>query len=803
MDVSLRWLRALAPDLDADVETLERVLADRGAPVESTESLGERLSAIRVGRVVEVRPHPDADRLRLCTVDVGAAEALPVVCGAPDVVSGRCYPLAPVGAVVAGVGEIREARIRGEVSRGMLCSARELGLGTDHSGLMELPEGSVPGTSLIDVLDLDDHRLEVEVTANRGDLLSHLGIAREVAPGGVRGVRLPDVPGAPPLDLRMVTAEGEASAGGATIRIEDPDLCRRYIGVVVRGVTVGPSPNWLQARLRAVGLRPINNVVDATNYVLFEVGQPLHAFDLHRLSDRSVVVRRPRPGETTFRTLDGEDRDLEPEMLLICDASRPVAIAGVMGGAESEVTGSTTDVLVECALFDPASIRATRRSLGISTDASYRFERGVDPDGMKTAVRRAVEIILATAGGVCESEAADCHPRPWVEPEVTLRLSRIERLLGVPFTEESVKSLIEPLGFSVDRAKGLGEDRLLVAVPGWRSYDVTREVDLIEEIARTHGYDAFPDDLGAYRPGTVPDHPLFQLEDRLRNAMVGRGFYEAQTPSFVPAGEGEVRVSNPVSMEEDHLRRDLVPGLIRRVEHNLSRGVRDVRLFELATSFSRGPAGGAPNEEPRIAAVMTGSRAPRHWSEEPRALDLWDLKGLAEGVRAEVWPEGRLENGAPDDKGIATGFRMVDADGRTVGWAGEVAADRVDAPVWAGPFWALELGLPMTLAPGAHPTFRPLPSYPAIERDLALLVPAVVTAARVEEVVEAAGGDLLASVTLFDRYEGRGVPDGSRSLAYRVRFQSPERTLTDDDVDRVIKGIVEDLRETLGVEIRV
>jgi len=802
VDVSLRWLRSLAPDLDPDVTELERVLTNRGAPVERVESTAKGLDSVLVGRVEEVRNHPDADRLSVCMVSLGDGESVPVVCGAPDVAPGACYPFVPPGTTLSGIGTIREAEIRGQLSKGMLCSARELGLGTDHSGLMALPEDAAPGMRLVDTLELGDTRVEVEITANRGDLLSHVGIAREVAPGGVAGVRLPAIPGAPSVDLELVTGTDEVVAGGATVRIEDPDLCRRYIGVVLHGVEVRSSPAWLQGRLRAVGLRPINNVVDATNYVLFELGQPLHAFDLDRLAGGTVVVRRPRPGEETFRTLDGEERRLGPDMLLICDASSPVAIAGVMGGIDSEVTDATTDVLLECAWFEPSSIRATRRALGMSTDASYRFERGVDPDGMETAVRRAAEIILATAGGTCEARAPDCDPRPWRASEVKLRLSRIERVLGVPFSADAVRALLEPLGFSTGLPEGADVDSLCVAVPGWRSYDVTREIDLIEEVARAHGYDEFPEELGSYRPGTVPDHPLFQLEDKLRDTMVGRGFYEAQTPAFVPAAEGEVRVTNPVSMEEDHLRRNLVPGLLRRVEYNLSRGVRDVRLFELGTSFRRSGLGEPPHEEARIAAVMTGTRAPRHWSATPEALDLWDLKELAGALHAEIWPEGRVEPGRVEGAEPNAGFRMLDRDGREVGWAGEVAAERVDAPAWAGSFWAVELGLPAVPRGREDAVFEPLPHFPAVERDLALLVPAGVTAAAVEEAVEASGGALLESVILFDRYEGPGVPDGWRSLAYRVRLQSRERTLTDEDVDPVARRIVDDLKGKLGVEIR-
>lgn len=806
MDISYGWLRALVPGLDMGVEEVSDHLADRGAPVEEIERVGEGLEGVRVGRVRAVELHPNADRLALCSVDAGAGDPLQVVCGAPNVEVGGLYPFAPVGSTLPGGTEIGEAEIRGVTSHGMLCSARELGLGTDHAGLMELPAGIEPGVPILDVLELSDWRLDVEITANRGDLLSHVGVAREVAPDGVGSIRLTDIPDGSEASLDLMQGTREVSAGGATVRIDDPDLCHRYIGAVIRGVEVGPSPAWLQARLRAAGSRPINNVVDATNYVLLELGQPLHAFDLDRLAEGTIVVRRARKDEESFTTLDGEERKLGGDMLMICDAARPVAIAGVMGGLDSEVTDDTVDVLLECALFDPASIRNTRRELNLSTDASYRFERGVDPAGMEQAVKRAVEIILATAGGALELQAADCVPVAWRPERVELRLGRIETVLGIPFEEARVRELLTPLGFEIAPTEGeCADDEVLsVRVPGWRSYDVTREIDLIEEIARTHGYDNFPAELGAYRPGTVPDHPLFQLEDGLRTLLAARGWYEAQTPAFVPAHQGEVRVRNPVSREEDHLRKEILPSLLRRVEHNWARGVRDIRLFELATSFSATGEGGLPDEETRLAVVATGRRAPVHWSGEGEAIDVWDLKDLLETLVERARSGCTLVPGAPEGTPWVSseGFSVIDPTGTTVGWAGRVRAETVDAPAWADPVWGVELALPEHPDVDDEITYDPLPPYPAVERDLALLVPDETPAATVKRAIEQAGGDLLADVVLFDRYEGEGVGRGLRSLAYRLRFQSLERTLTDEDVDRATEDVLEHLREELGVHAR-
>jgi phenylalanyl-tRNA synthetase beta chain len=811
--VSYRWLRDLAPGLDLDAHAVAEYLALRGAPIEEVTYLAEGLGGVVIARVQEVRRHPNADRLSLCKVDAGRGVLHDVVCGAPNVRAGHVYPFAPVGTTLPANLTIKKAKIRGEVSEGMLCSARELGLGSDHAGILELPSELAPGSSFVDALGLEDWRLDVEVTANRGDLLSHVGIAREIAPGGDASLVLPavgdDATMAALARVQLVSDPREATSARATVRVEDGHLCRRYLGAVVRGVRVGPSPAWLQARLRAAGSRPINNVVDATNYVLLEMGQPLHAFDMDRLTGRTIVVRTARDGERSFRTLDGAARRITPDMLMICDAERPVAVAGVMGGQESEVTDATADLLIECALFDPKSIRATRRALGLSTDASYRFERGVDPSAMEGALWRAVEVILATAGGTFEPQVADCHPLPWEPSSVPLRLHRVEVVLGVHFDENQVRSLLGPLGFVVDASSDATvrgySGALTVMVPGARSYDVTREIDLIEEIARTHGFDAFPAELGPYRPGTVPDHPLFRLEDALRRMLAERGLYEAQTPAFAPEGEGEVRIPNPVSREESFLRSRVLPSLIRRVEHNFARGERDVRLFELATAFGAPKGrGGHPVETPHLAAVLTGRRAPRHWSAEGEAFDIWDLEGLMEDVVLRVYPDARVVPETTDETTLAAGETWVvrGDDDRVLGFGGRVATDAIDAPAWAEAVLAFELELPHEPEAPRTVAYRQLPAFPFVERDLALVAADVVPAERLLDLIRAAGGAQLERVELFDLYRGKGIGEGKRSLAYRLRFQSAERTLTDEEVDRAVADVIRRLGDELDVHVR-
>jgi phenylalanyl-tRNA synthetase beta chain len=800
MKASARWLKDLVPGLQASPEEMADHLALRGAPVESIVSPGAGLGDIVVGRVITAGPHPNADRLTLCTVD-GGDGVVQVVCGAPNVQAGGLYPFAPVGAVLPGDFAIKKAKIRGEVSQGMLCSSKELGLGSDHSGILALEGDPTPGTSFVSALGLDDATLDVEVTANRGDLLSHAGVGRELAGEGRGTVELPALPDDPGVEITYEEGTTEVGVGAVSITLEDPDLCPRYIGAVLRGVQVGPSPAWLQERLRGAGSRPINNVVDATNYVMLELGHPLHAFDLGKLTGSSIVVRRAQKDEKTFTTLDDESRQLSGDMLMICDAERPVAVAGVMGGLHSEVDDATVDILLECALFEPKSIRATRKALGLSTDASYRFERGVDPEGARGALERCVALILATAGGAVDGPVLDCAPVPFEPDIVELRLSRVERVLGVAFDSDTVRSLLSPLGFQVVDEK---DGTLQVRIPGFRSYDVRREVDLIEEVARTHGYDAFPAELRAFRPGTVPDDPMFRLEDELRRALAARGLFEAHTPAFAPEGEGDVEVMNPLSSTERFMRRTLMPALLRRVEHNFAHGNRDIRLFEIGTSFRRSGPGEPPAEETHIAAVLTGRRAPSHWANEDEPFTIWDLKSVLEDVAARAYHgAATVEPSATESSSFETDAAVTATHaGEVVGRGGMVASGVVDAPVWAGPVWALEVTLPSKVHAPAPATHRPLPTYPAIERDLALVVPPGVTSDRVETTIRAAGGALLETIELFDVYRGEVGAEVALSLAFRLRFRATERTLKDKEVDKAVQSVLRRLEEELVVKAR-
>jgi len=786
MNISYRWLQELVPGLTASPRAVADRLAMLGAPVDEVVDVGAPLQDIVIARLEQFERHPNADRLNLCTVEAGAGYTHQVVCGAPNVKAQTYYPFAPVGASLPGDVTIRKAKIRGVESQGMLCSARELGLGRDHDGIMELHGDFEPGTSFVHAMGLDDTRLVVDVTPNRPDLLSHIGIAREIAAAEGLATALHALPGHGDV-APLVLAHGDVG-----IRIDDAALCPKYLGLVIRGVRVGPSPAWLASRLRVIGLRPISNVVDATNWVLHELGQPLHAFDLAKLGNQ-VVVRTARSGER-ITTLDGQDRALQQGMLVIADAQRPVAVAGVMGGADTEVGDDTVDILLECALFDAKSVRTTRRALNLSTDASYRFERGVNPDTMLRALQRAAELIVRTAGGTVDARVASAGAGLSQPAPVRLRLARVQQVLGERFDATTAAGYLRPLGFDVVAAT---EDNIALSIPGHRRYDVAREEDLIEEIARRHGYDNFSDELRPYRPGTVPTHPLFLLEDRLRTLLVARGFMEAHTAAFAPEADGDVALMLPLATTESRLRRSLTSGLLRRVEHNFARGARSIRLFEIGTAFSRA-AGALPEESTRLALAFTGHREPPHWTAAAASFDAWDMKGIAGDVAAVLGltlEQGSAE--APLDPDVS--FRLV-RDGTAVGHAGRVRGDAVDAPAWADDVWALEVVLEAVAAPTIR--YRELPQQPAIERDLALVVRHDQPAADVAAAIRAAGGALLESAEPFDLYAGKGVPADRRSIAFRLRFRAPDRTLTDAEVDTAVRRVLQQLNDNLGVEQR-
>ncbi|MEO7456631.1 MAG: phenylalanine--tRNA ligase subunit beta, partial [Gemmatimonadaceae bacterium] len=680
----------------------------------------------------------------------------------------------------------------------------------------ELDVDAAPGTRFIDAVSVGDTRLVVDVLPNRPDLLSHLGLAREVAAVTGTELQLPDI-GIDGIAIPEASKFRRAgNAGGLVLHLENAKLASRYMGVVIRGVKVAASPAWLVERLASVGSRSINNVVDATNYILHELGQPIHAFDLNKVDpepkmpEKTIVVRSAKDGETLV-TLDGVTHKLTAEMTVIADSVSPIALAGVMGGRDTEVGDDTTDVFVEVATFDTVATRRTRRVAGLSTDASYRFERGVDSAIAPRALERVSALIIALAGGEVVASPVDLHVGDTEPMPLVLRPSRVRRVLGVEVESERIVGLLRSIGCTAQVEDLMGS--ILVVAPSWRG-DLAAEVDLIEEVARLHGYDALPDEVQPYRPGTSRDAPMWGTSARLRDVLVGEGLMEVRPTPFVSGGEGHVRVLNPLAENEGHLRRTLMESLARRAEHNLAHMQRNIRLFEVGSVFAPGDHV-LPDESMRVAALVMGDREPAHFTNaKPPQYDAWDAKSLAERIGAALGA-GPVELRPSDDDSPVLWTVLVNGEER-----GQVARVALDAPVWAAPAFGVEVSMgdvpngdvapigehahgdTTAVAPRRARRFRPLPTTPASEFDLALLVPDGVLAADVENVISQAAGELLERLVAFDLYEGEGVEKGHRSVAWRLTLRHPERTLRDKEIEGRRAKILTALQNELNVRQR-
>ncbi len=820
MKISHEWLARFVPH-GREATAIRDLITAHVATVEGFERLRGELAPFVVGRVVESERIPET-KLSFNKVDDGSGTLLEVVCGAPNVTVGAKYPFARSGTRVPPSAKnpdgllIEKRRIRGFTSNGMLCSAQELNLGADADGILELETTAAPGTPLLDVLPLGDVRLEVDILPNRPDLLSHLGLAREIAAlTGIAVQRPEELAGLPAVPGAPFRGEREANAGGLHVRIDDAGDCPQYGAAVISGLTVGPSPDWLKARVESVGGRSINNIVDATNYLLHAFGQPVHAFDAATIDGRTLIVRRARTGESLV-TLDGMERKLDGQMLVIADAQRPTALAGVMGGRASEVTGSTTKVVLEVAEFGPRVVRATRRRAGLSTDASYRFERGIDPAGVPDVLALGAALLAHVGGGRVET-LLHVGTAPTDRAAVVLRPSRVALLLGETVPVEEITALLTRIGFVV-APRG---EALVVTPPSWR-HDVAREVDLIEEVARLRGFDRLPDALQGARPGTVPDHPLFTAYRRVRDALVAEGLLEVRPLPFTSGrvdgsdapAQDLVRVRNPLADDEPYLRRSVLETLARRAEFNLNRMQGDVRLFEVGTVFQAQGAA-LPREEQRVGVLLMGRRRPMHFTEpQPPVFDEWDAQAIARRV-GEVAFEGAAVSLVPAEPPY---LWKVQAGGVTVG---EVRRVPLDAPVWAAPAYGIELTLgvmpsamvagkganahasaPERPRPAAPVRYAALPTTPAAEFDLALLVPDAVSAGQVESLLRALSGAQLEQCKLFDEFRGAGIPAGTRSLAWRLTFRHPERTLRDKEIEGRRVQLLKALEAQLGVRPR-
>ncbi|MGA0586065.1 phenylalanine--tRNA ligase subunit beta [Dyella sp. KRB-257] len=791
MKFSENWLRELV-EIRADRAQLAHALTMAGLEVEELTALGEGLDGVVVAEIVAAERHPQADRLQVCRVDAGQGQPLQIVCGAPNARVGIKVPLAMVGASLPGGIAIKAARLRGVESFGMLCSAKELGVDADASGLLELPLDAPVGQPLAACLGLPDASIELKLTPNRPDCLGLVGLAHDVAALFGSHVKVPAQAAAP-----------VSSDARRDIRLEAGKDAPRYLGRVIEGIDAAArTPLWMAERLRRAGLRPISAVVDVTNYVMLELGQPMHAFDNDAL-EGDIVVRHATAGEA-LKLLDGSEAALDSSFVVIADETKALAVAGVMGGYDSRVTDATANVFLESAHFAPAAIMGKARRLGLHTDASHRFERGVDPVLPRRALERATELLLTIVGGqagpVLVAERPEDLPPP---TPVALRRERLRRVLGVTVDDATVARIFTALGMQVAATA----DGWTVTAPSSR-FDIEREEDLIEEVARIFGYDNIPTHApaGALALAAEPEARIGELA--LREQLAARGHYEAVNLSFVSAellarwgyADRLVPLANPLSADLAVMRPSLLPGLVESLRHNRARQQERVRLFELARVFA---AGDPPAETPSLAIAACGSAKAEQWGERARALDFFDLKGELDAIIA--WGGEPLRWSVHADALPAwlhpgRGARVA-RDGVTVGYLGALHPQLAKALDLGPDVHVLEVALDPLLA-RRLPRARPVPRFPSVRRDLALDLPEAVSWSQIEQVVRDTLGGVLAQLKLFDRYSGKGVEAGRKSLAMGLILQDASRTLTDDDADRCVREAVTALEKACKARLR-
>ncbi len=796
MKVSLSWLKDYI-SFTGPVQELADALTMAGLEVDAVFDRYAYLEKIIVGRVLTVSNHPNADKLKLCAVQTGNNTDIAVVCGAPNVKPGMLAPLALPDSVMPDGTVISTGMIRGEKSHGMLCSEFELALGTDKSGIMVLDENCSVGDSLAKALHISDMVLDIDLTPNRPDCLSILGTAREVAAFSGLKVNYPDT------DIN--DSEDKISAL-TSVTIEAPADCPRYAARVVEDITIGPSPFWLQDRLLSIGLRPINNIVDITNFVMMETGQPLHAFDLDHLAENRIVVRRAGKGET-FETLDAKQRNLSDTTLMICDADKPVAVGGVMGGLNSEVTPATTRVLIESACFDPVSIRKTAKQLALNTDASHRFERGVDPDGTVTALNRAALLMAEISGGRLVNGIIDEHPGLRNAGTISLNIKDTNRLLGTDISTQKISDLLTSIEFKVANNT---PDILEVTVPTFR-VDVTKPVDLMEEVARLWGYDRIPTtNHPVPSEAGCQDNKHLALRRRTRQMMTGFGFMEVINYSFInrlsrdrlrlaadDPRRRHVKILNPLTEDQAVLRTSLVPGLLENVRLNNTYQEKNLTIFESGKIFiSRGRDKQARETE-TIAALWTGNLMDAAWHTKARACDFFDIKGVAEALFRGLNCRDVMFTGLPDDTCCYTKpghSALISIKGKPMGIIGEIHPDVLSAYGLKQTVFVFEVNMDDLLTVVSdNIQAGPIPRFPSTDRDITLIFDKNIESGLILAAVKSLDETLLEDIRLFDVYEGDPIPKGKKSISFRLTYRSPDETLEDDTVNQLHRSITQRL----------
>lgn len=794
MRISQRWLKRYI-DIRLSSKKLAEDLSMLGLEVESFEDLSRLYEGFVVGRVMEAKKHPNADRLSVCMVEAGS-EQLQIVCGAPNVSAGQHVAVGLVGATVprnqhdpgGAPFVLGRVKIRGVESRGMICSEYELGLGDDRDGIMILKDSSVPGTALASYLRKTDVIYNLEITANRGDWLSHFGVAREISAMTAKPWKKPAL---------KLKESGKATGKEIAVRILDREKCRRYTARIIRNVRIGPSPEWMQDLLSAVGIRPINNIVDCTNFVLLETGQPLHAFDLDRIAGGAIIVQCARQGDR-FKTLDGKERILSNDTLMICDQERPVAIAGVMGGENSEIHDSTQNVLLESAWFDAANVRKTAKALALSTEASQRFERSIDPEMTLYAVNRVAQLIQETAGGEILKGVVDVYPKKWKGPTVRLRVSRANAILGTSIPRSQMVLHLKRLGIAV---KGGGSDAIIAKMPSHRS-DLIEEIDLIEEVARLHGYNNI-ETRNEARISFVENAGAVDPEDEIRDYLVGIGFNEIITNSLQKkvhgelTGESPAEVLNPVSRDMEMLRTSLLPGALDVIRHNYNHGEQGIRFFEIGKVYRRKKESSEETlegfeEQNMILIVLSGDFLPQHFSQTARKYDFMDLKGEVESFLGKFFLDKVRLIYYDIGKPLSAPNISVEIQGTYAGYLGTLKKEIASRFEIEEAVFVCELN--SDVLAGSWQDQRKYvtpPRFPSVLRDLAFIVDQDIPQADVEAVIQRAGGELLVRVTLFDLYIGEQVGAGKKSLAYTLEFQPRDRTLTDQEIGAALSQVID------------
>ncbi len=814
MNVSYRWLSDYIDLSGIPAEQLAEMMTRGGIEIDSVPSRNAGVTGVVVGYVKKREKHPDADKLSVCTVDAGTGEDLQIVCGAPNVGADMKVPVALVGAKLPGGLNIKRAKLRGVESQGMICSARELGINDkllpkeQQEGILVLPHDAEIGRDILDVLALNDSILELDLTPNRSDCLSMLGVAYEVSALTGRPLNLPD-------PAKDIYSAAEVASDYVRVSISSPEHCSLYTARYVKGVKIAPAPQWMQNRLIAAGVRPINNIVDITNYVMLEYGQPLHAFDAARVAGGRIDVRLAKAGETLV-TLDGQERKLEPHMLVIADAEKAIGLAGVMGGANSEVSEGTTDIILESAKFDGSTVRRTSRQLGLRSEASARFEKEVDPDRVRAALDRAAGLMARYAEGLVTEGVAEAEASARKPSVIDLSLSRVNGMLGTELSALEIKTILSRLQFEV---KASGDDVWKVAVPSRRG-DISRDVDLVEEIARLHGYDEIPTTPieGPTTPGSLTKPQA--IRRKLRTILTGAGLHEAisysvtslpRTELFaeLSAGAKPIALAMPMSEERSVLRTTLIPSLLEAAAYNLNRKNNDVALFEIGnvyhtdeTTLTR-----LPQEKPRAALLLLGNRRASSWNRTAEPVDFYDAKGILEQAFDRLGLSGRISYEAAQPAGFHPGRTAAivirtERGSRTIGFVGQVHPetqrefDLPDAYVAE-----LELG-PIYEFADASIEYRILPRYPAIERDIAVVVDRGVAGGALTATISASAGELLESVEVFDVYTGERIGSDKKSVALALIYRHAERTLTDEEVGEAHARVLAQLEQSYGAELR-